>query len=187
MTEPYDPNPPATDYWPYFPPPSSYYATYPSPGPRPSVGPTDPYARPLAPARVDRPAAVVVTEVFGFTSGALLMVSGLVLFGGGSFVAWISAMAAGPAAIWLAVAGATNLISGGLTLVGATQLGSRRPHAPVYLTIAAGIVAVSAIAWMTQINGGTIAYLFLFTVPALIAAPLGWQPAVTQWLQPATT
>jgi hypothetical protein len=180
VTEPYDPNPPAIAYWPDYPPPSSYYPTYSLSPPGPGYGSADPYARPPGTGPIEtRPPAVQAAVVLGFVAGGLLALGGLSLLGWSVLVATIDTPGAGVAAHWFTVGGVANLISGGLSCIGATQLQNGKRSGSVFLTITAGIAAICAIAWASQ--GGDLAFLIVFGVPPLVMAPLSWLPSATRW------
>jgi hypothetical protein len=199
MTDPYDPNP-MPDYRPveqqYYPP--QYQQQYPPQYPQQFSPPN--FLLPPAPAPypgypgypgyppVDqRPGVTVAAAVLAFIGGGPLITSGLLLMMGASFVNAMSTDLSSQdhnAIVWLGIAGAANLITAALAIIGAILLLTRNPAGRALVTVAAAIDTICAISWMTQgLSGGSAPLVLLLTVPLLVATTLSWQRPVTAWLE----
>jgi hypothetical protein len=182
MSEPVDPNQsygiqpyPAPGYPVYPPPAPPGYPGYPgySSGSDPRVDPDR------------RPGLATSAAILGFVSSGLLIVAGLLLLMGASFLTAVSADLASPAqdtAAWLAIAGTANLIAAGLAVAGGISLLARKPLGRVLLSVAAAIDTGCAIGWLTQ-GSGSVIFTVTIAVPMIVAVPLMWLRAVSNWLR----
>jgi hypothetical protein len=165
------PQPPAN---PYAQMPPYGYGYPPGYGPQPGDG---------------RPGTTIAAAVLGYVGGGLLILAGVLLFFGASFVTSIDNASGndhGGFAGQLSLLGVVNLVAAGLLIAGSVSLTGRSARGRSMYSIGAAIVVVLSVIWTAwwadRSGGGVVVYALLFAAIVIVGLCLAWTRAVTAWL-----
>lgn len=178
--EPYDPNAtyPAGPTEPYQPAP---LAPYPAP-PYPMAG----YGYGYGYRPDPRPGTVIASAVLGYVTAGLLILAGLLLFFGASFVSAFDDASGQRHTILtteLVVDGLLNIVVAGLLIGGAASFAGGSRSGRTLLSVGCGIVLVEAVYWAIRTGADAIFWVILFGALAIVPLAMGWTNAVTAWLR----
>lgn len=168
---------------------------YPPPGWGEGYGPygqypgyPPPYGAPYVP-RSTRPGNALAAAVLGYVAGGLLIIAGLLLFFGASFIANFDnyeGVSHGQYVGELAVNGVGNLVAAGLLIAGGVNLTARGTAGRMLYSCGAALVVIETIYWLARwggrSGGAVVVYAVIFGGLVVVGGALAWSSAVTKWL-----
>jgi hypothetical protein len=150
-----------------------------------------PYGAPYGPGvlRNPRPGNALAAAVLGYVAGGLLIIAGLLLFFGASFIANFDnydGVSHGQYVGELAVNGVGNLLAAGLLIAGGVNLTARGTAGRMLYSCGAAIVVIETIYWLARwggrSGGAVVIYAIIFGGLVVVGGALAWSSAVSTWL-----
>lgn len=137
-----------------------------------------------------RPGTTIAAAVLGYVAGGLLIVAGIILFFGASFITNyddLSGQTHSNYVAELSVNGVFNLIAAGLLIAGSVTMSGRNPNGRLMFSVGSGIVIIETIYWLarwaSRTGGAVVVYGLLFAAIVIVGLALAWTTAVSAWLR----
>jgi hypothetical protein len=147
----------------------------------PDFGGYPPLAGHPYPRSDERPGAVVAVLAMAYIVGAMLLMSGFLLFVAASATRSLDNAGSNDSG-QLILAGVANMVTGGLLVFAGALISGRRAGGRAVLAAAAAICIVIASGWLAAAGTATLIWAVVFCTPVVVATGIAFGVRVSGWL-----